>query len=537
MSDRHPKNKRPGAGGNGGGGNNRGGGRPGGHRGNGPRTGGGSGSSRPNDNRSGDNRSPDNRAGAPSNPNLDRTGESPISGAGGGRKVIVDVEPVGKAKHRAPSTPPRTDAPSVEVTESTPPPSGRLPGFPQLFPDPVAHEAAKTVSEVLEPSDEHRLEVATPANRPIDIPDDKDSEPDTTREMDPLEVAVTREPGSKPPRIPPAPLSNPEVLAQIKHLEQDIDRELEQRASQPRLDAPMPTPSSALLAEAEGVFATARELLSTDYYLRRWGRIAMRNRSEEVDDFGFDPVYEAKLKYVFDFLYDKYFRVEATGLENIPDQGRCLLIANHSGTLPADGLMIKLAVKREHQQKRQVRWLAEDFLFHFPFLGSISNRIGAVRACQENAERLLRQEALVAVFPEGVKGIGKLYKDRYRLQRFGRGGFIKLALRTRTPIVPVAVVGGEETNPLLYRFEALGKALGFPYVPITPTFPLFGPAGLAPLPTKWRVVFGERVEFSDYDADAADDEMLVSRLSEKVRHSIQELVDTALAARKSIWLG
>ncbi len=352
------------------------------------------------------------------------------------------------------------------------------------------------------------------------------------------------EPPSSPPPapknapIPPPPLSSDDVRAQIKSIESDIDRELE-RASQPRLpeDMPIPSPSSVLMTEAEGVFATARELLSTDYYLRRWGKLAMRNRSEEVDDFGFDPVYEGKLKAVFDFLYDRYFRVEASGLEHIPDQGRCLLIANHSGTLPADGLMIKLAVKREHPSPRDVRWLAEDFLFHFPFLGSISNRIGAVRACQENAERLLRQEALVAVFPEGVKGIGKLYKDRYRLQRFGRGGFIKLALRMRAPIVPVGIIGGEETNPLLYRLDALGKAFGFPYIPITPTFPLLGPVGLAPLPTKWRVVFGPRLEFSEYDADAADDEVLVSRLTERVRASIQELVDGALGSRTSIWFG
>jgi 1-acyl-sn-glycerol-3-phosphate acyltransferase len=199
--------------------------------------------------------------------------------------------------------------------------------------------------------------------------------------------------------------------------------------------------------------------------------------------------------------------------------------------------MIKTAVKREHPKHRDVRWLAEDFLFHFPFLGSFTNRIGAVRACQENAERLLEQESLTAVFPEGVKGIGKLFRKRYQLQRFGRGGFIKLSLRTRSPVVPVAVVGAEETNPMLFRIDYLSQALGIPYIPVTPTFPLLGPLGLLPLPTKWRIVFGEPVSFDEYGPEAADDEMLVGRLAEQVRDSIQTMLDRTVKKRASVWLG
>ncbi|WP_394838425.1 1-acyl-sn-glycerol-3-phosphate acyltransferase [Pendulispora rubella] len=285
------------------------------------------------------------------------------------------------------------------------------------------------------------------------------------------------------------------------------------------------------------VFDTARELLSTDFYLRKWGRLGMRNRSEEIDDFGYDPVYDSKVRPLFDFLYDRYFRVETIGAGNIPAEGRCLLVANHSGTLPYDGAMIKTAVKREHPQHRDVRWLAEDFIFHFPFLGSFTNRIGAVRACQENAERLLRQEALVAVFPEGVKGIGKLYRDRYRLQRFGRGGFVKLCLRTNTPIVPVVVVGAEEANPMLLRVEYFARALGLPYIPVTPTFPLLGPAGLAPAPTKWKIIFGDLLDVASYGPEAADDELLVGRLAERVRTTIQDMLDKALGERKSVFFG
>jgi 1-acyl-sn-glycerol-3-phosphate acyltransferase len=305
-----------------------------------------------------------------------------------------------------------------------------------------------------------------------------------------------------------------------------------------RPSMPEPRPSSASIPPApESVFDTARELLTSDFYLRKWGRLAMRGRSEEVDDFGYDPIYEAKLKPLLDFLYTTYFRVETSGVEHVPAQGRCVLVANHSGTLPLDGVMMKVAVKREHPAARDVRWLTEDFITHFPYLGSAMNRLGAVRANQENAERLLDKDQLVAVFPEGVKGIGKLFKDRYRLQRFGRGGFIKLCLRTSTPIVPVAVMGAEETSPLLFKIEHLSKALGVPYIPVTPTFPLLGPLGLLPAPTKWRIQFGEPLDLSGHGPEAADDEILVGKLGERVRASIQGMLDRAVGARKSVFFG
>jgi 1-acyl-sn-glycerol-3-phosphate acyltransferase len=305
---------------------------------------------------------------------------------------------------------------------------------------------------------------------------------------------------------------------------------------------PPPPPSRSALAGGappapEGVFDTARELLSTDFYLRKWGRLGMRSRAEEIDEFGYDPVYEQKVLPFFDFLYEKYFRVEIQGAERIPSEGRCLLVANHSGTLPLDGMMLRQAIRREHPRRRELRWLAEDAIFHFPFLGSMYSRLGAVRACQENAERLLDHGALVAVFPEGMKGIGKLFKQRYKLQRFGRGGFVKLCLRTRTPVVPIAVIGGEETNPMLTRIEYLTKAIGVPYVPVTPTFPLLGPLGLVPAPTKWRIVVGQPLEVDGYGAESSEDEILVGRLTEQVRSAIQGMLDRALAERRSVWFG
>ncbi len=268
-----------------------------------------------------------------------------------------------------------------------------------------------------------------------------------------------------------------------------------------------------------------------------WGRAADRDGSEDVDEFGYDPHYEQKVLPFFELLYEKYFRVEVTGVQHVPGRGRCLLVANHSGTIPLDGIMLRLAVRREHLRRREVRWLAEDGIFHLPFLGSFTNRMGAVRACQENATRLLDQDALVAVFPEGMKGIGKLFKDRYKLQRFGRGGFVKLALRTRAPIVPVAILGGEETNPMFARVERLAKAVGIPYLPVTPTFPLLGPLGLVPAPTKWKIYFGEPIDLEGYGPESAEDEILVGRLTERVRGAIQTRLDQALSERRSVWFG
>ena len=387
---------------------------------------------------------------------------------------------------------------------------------------------------------------------------------DAHEETTPMSVAPpTEAPATEP--LPPSPPSEPPlsqantvvagraVHEEIRQLEAELDRMIDEASRRDvstllgddEDDAPRPRPSGPIVeprrpAEPTSeptVFETARELLTTDFYLRKWGRLAMRNRSEEVDDFGHDPTYEARVRPLLDFLYHTYFRVECTGIEHVPAAGRCLLVANHSGTVPLDGLMLRTAIRREQESARDLRWLSEDFIYHFPFVGSIVNRLGAVRACPENAERLLGKEALVAVFPEGVKGIGKLFRERYRLQRFGRGGFIRLCLRTSTPIVPVAIVGAEETHPLLFRIEHLVKAVGLPYVPVTPTFPLLGPLGLVPAPTKWRIAFGEPLDLRGYGPEAADDELLVSRLAERVRATIQGMLDRTLGERKSVFFG
>lgn len=373
------------------------------------------------------------------------------------------------------------------------------------------------------------------------------------------EFADLEELPDTPPRLTPAEASqSADVEEQIRALEARLDGMIRRASSvSDGIDAPPPSireqvgsaarevverfasplPIERPGAEDGSVVDAARELFSSKYYLRQWGRIGMRNRSEEVDEFGLDPTYEERILPLFEFLCKRYFRIETFGIENIPHEGRCLVVANHSGTLPIDGAMLRTALRLEHPAGRALRWLAEDFIFYLPFVGAFMNRIGAVRACQENAERLLKKDTLLAVFPEGLQGIRKLYKDRYQLQRFGRGGFIRLGLRTQTPLVPCAVIGAEEASPMLYRVEYLSKVFGLPYLPITPTFPLLGPLGLIPAPSKWRIYFGDPLHFDGYGPGAADDHVLVGRLSERVRSSIQGMLDAGLRERKSIWFG
>jgi 1-acyl-sn-glycerol-3-phosphate acyltransferase len=334
----------------------------------------------------------------------------------------------------------------------------------------------------------------------------------------------------------PTPATSGDVAEQIRALEARLDGLI--RGARPNADAPSrPTHERPADAIEPTPSNGAEDLSQSRYFEEHWGHEARRNRAEEVDDFGLDPAFEERIRPVSEFLLRRYFRTKVDGIRNVPATGRCLLVSNHSGTLPLDGLMLRTALRLEHPNARELRWLAEDFLFYLPFAGVFMNRVGAVRACQENAERLLEKELLVAAFPEGVQGIKKLYSERYRLQRFGRGGYIRLALRMQAPLIPCAIVGAEETNPLLYRVEYLAGLLGLPYIPVTPTFPLLGPLGLLPAPSRWRIRFGEPVSLEGHGPEAADDHVLVGRLSERVRTTIQGMLESGVRERRSVWFG
>jgi 1-acyl-sn-glycerol-3-phosphate acyltransferase len=254
----------------------------------------------------------------------------------------------------------------------------------------------------------------------------------------------------------------------------------------------------------------------------------------EVDEYGFDAeVTERFLLAAVRPLAQKWFRVEVRGAENIPTDGGALVVSNHSGTLPVDGLVTMVSV--HDSTGRHLRPLGADLVFRMPVIGEMARKGGATLACNEDAQRMLAGGELVGVWPEGFKGIGKPYSDRYKLQRFGRGGFVSAAIRTGVPIIPCSVVGAEEIYPLVGNVPSLARLLGVPYIPITPFFPLLGPLGMVPLPSKWLIEFGEPIRTDAYDEGAADDPMLVFNVTDQVRETVQQTLYTLLMQRRSVF--
>jgi 1-acyl-sn-glycerol-3-phosphate acyltransferase len=256
----------------------------------------------------------------------------------------------------------------------------------------------------------------------------------------------------------------------------------------------------------------------------------------QEDEWGFDEEFTELVEPFFGFLYERWWRVTATSADNVPAHGRAMLAANHAGILPWDATMVSMALLREHPLPRQPRFLVLDWAFELPWISTLMRKVGGVVASPYNAMRLLEQDQLVAVFPEGVKGTSKPYSDRYRLRRFGRGGFVEIALRTGAPIVPVAIVGSEEIYPKVGELPALARLIGAPFFPVTPTFPWLGPLGVVPLPSRWRIEFCEPVETAQYGPEAAGDRGLVFELSERVRATIQQKLYENLVKRGPAFL-
>jgi len=255
-----------------------------------------------------------------------------------------------------------------------------------------------------------------------------------------------------------------------------------------------------------------------------------------VDNFGFDEEFtENVFLPLLRPLYKSWFRVEVRGVENIPSAGGALIVANHSGTVALDSLMTQVAVHDEHPAHRYLRMLGADLVFKTPIVGVVARRTGATLAANPDAERLLASGELVGVWPEGFKGVGKPFSERYKLQRFGRGGFVAAALRTSVPIVPCSIVGAEETYPILGNLKTVARLIGAPYLPVTPTFPLLGPLGLVPLPSKWIIEFGAPVDTTVLGPPAADDLMVVFDLTDRVRETIQQTLYSLLLQRRSVF--
>jgi 1-acyl-sn-glycerol-3-phosphate acyltransferase len=260
--------------------------------------------------------------------------------------------------------------------------------------------------------------------------------------------------------------------------------------------------------------------------LNDWGR------SERVEGF-FD-------RTLVDFYYRYWFRVDVEGIENVPSEGGALLISNHAGALPPDAAMIAKAIREEHPTPRPLYLTVEHFFKGYPGFSMLIPKIGGVAAHPANVHRLLFDEReLVLVFPEGRKGTEKLYKDRYRLRRFGRGGFVEAAMRAEAKLVPLCLVGAEESQPIFAHIPAMQRLTGLIYFPITPTFPWLGPLGmLAYLPAKFRIRFLEPIDTVELGgADAVHDKALVQTVAQEIRARIQENLDEMVAKRRSVWFG
>ncbi len=300
----------------------------------------------------------------------------------------------------------------------------------------------------------------------------------------------------------------------------DMSVEAVGEADAPDVQDPEPAEWQLQLAD---VLAFVRRRLSGDY---------------EVDDFGFDvELTDNMVMPLLRPLYERWFRVETIGMRNVPATGGALVVANHSGTLPLDALMTAVALRDAHPAGRHLRMLGADLVFSTPLLGSLARKSGLTLACNPDAERLLTSGELAGVWPEGFKGIGKRYRDRYKLERFGRGGFVSAALRTGMPIIPCSIVGAEEIYPMIGDIKPLARLFGLPYFPVTPLFPLLGPLGVVPLPSKWYIEFGEPIPTDEHDPGAADDPMLVFNLTDQVRETIQQTLYRLLTQRRNPFLG
>jgi 1-acyl-sn-glycerol-3-phosphate acyltransferase len=255
-------------------------------------------------------------------------------------------------------------------------------------------------------------------------------------------------------------------------------------------------------------------------------------KAPELADGGHDPTFLDRTSPLLEFLWSRYFRVRLLGIENVPATGAAMLVGNHSGGIPYDGALLLHGIHRDHPGHRRVRPLVANFAFRQGWMANVIARIGGVRASRETALPLLAKGELIAVFPEGLRGVGKLYRERYRMARFGRGGFVRLSSEAQVPLLPVAIVGAEEIHPVIGKITSLAEPLGLPYIPITPTFPWLGPLGLLPVPTKWTIQIGAPIP-----PPAPGDGPGTVRVAEAVRTAIDGMIADLLVQRRSILFG
>lgn len=287
------------------------------------------------------------------------------------------------------------------------------------------------------------------------------------------------------------------------------------------------------ISQRRRAVALAQKVLPAKEFAK-FESITVRDLGFGFDAFGMEKE-TALLGYAVGYwLYKYYFRVESRGQEHIPP-GRALVTPNHSGVLPIDGGLIWVDLVHRLRPPRLARAVVDNFLGDLPYVSTFFYRAGQIVGARRNFEDLLRANELVIVFPEGAKGTGKFFWQRYRLLEF-HVGFVELALRFGAPIVPTAVIGGEEQAPMFFDIKPIARLLGFPYFPVTPFFPHLGVLGGLPLPVKYDITYGPALDFStQYGPDAVNDPEVVRMLADRVRLTVQGMVDDALARRRSVF--
>lgn len=399
-------------------------------------------------------------------------------------------------------------------------------GSPALVVDPVAHHAAPSGAPIDGPVPHFSSpSVVSFASTPTPAPAPFSSSPTATGPApSPAPFA------SSPTATGPAPTPSPAPFASSPTLvsEPPVRTSPTISAGAPQPSAPPFASSPTLVADEALAPVTPRLPSSADTGLLsallgavRAG-VGLASRATQLDHWGKDATLASSLRPLGELLYDRYFRVQVEGAQHLP-AGPCVIVANHAGALPLDGPMLHLALRRERPELPEARWLLEDQIFHAPFAGVLANRLGAVRANPENAHRLLDEGRPIIVFPEGFHGLSKPFSERYQLRRFGRGGYVKIAVRRGVPIVPVAIVGGEESMPLLAKVPA--KFLGVEHLPITPL----------PLPTRWFIRFSPPFDLSDAPPQAETNLAWVERTNLSVRDQIEAMITDLLKQRQSVF--
>ncbi|MDF2090756.1 1-acyl-sn-glycerol-3-phosphate acyltransferase [Knoellia sp. 3-2P3] len=427
-------------------------------------------------------------------------------------------------RRRTPLLPPAPERPALGVVPPAAEPDPAAPAAPAAR----APKASPAAARQRKPHRPHPVAKAVPSKKAV-------AKSGTRTASSKRGSAGGRRPGTRPvAAVPPTRPPLTAVPDETVHLETPTPRS-SHVALAPGVEELLRAGVAAMrvAAEATGLSPedVERRVAETLSFLRR--RLTGDYR---VDEFGFDEDFtEHAYLPLLRPLYRKWFRVEVRGIDNIPAEGGALVVANHSGTVAMDSLMTQVAVHDEHPAHRHLRMLGADLVFQTPVIGQMARRSGSTLAANPDAERLLSQGELAGVWPEGFKGVGKPFSERYKLQRFGRGGFVSAALRTGVPIIPCSIVGAEEIYPIIGNMKTVARLIGAPYAPVTPTWPLLGPLGLVPLPSKWIIEFGSPVETADLGAAAADDPMLVFDLTDQVRETIQQTLYSLLMQRRSVF--